>query len=340
MPRMGGKENMEKKIYELKTNDRLAALFPPLDSTEYQMLEESILKEGCTDPLIVWDGTIVDGHNRYKICQDHGVPFAIVEKEFRNENDAILWMLTRQLGRRNLTSYHKGELALKYEPLFRDESKENLSAAGKKQPLPNLADAKADDRTTRHRLSEMAGVSHGTMDKIRALDARADEKTKAQLRKGDISVHKAYTNLMKKEHEGETKVCERCGKEKPISDFPIHSNKQSFETVCAACEEEQKREAEDISDGDNPVGVSGKGGFIFHTGYALPDVPESFTVIQQQLQIAAENFMASLALALQNYTHGMATDENDKWIDTTIADMAREARQMISEHKKEDHSNE
>ena len=81
----GGKENMEKKIYELKTNDRLAALFPPLDSTEYQMLEESIIKEGCTDPLIVWDGTIVDGHNRYKICREHGVPFAIVEKEFRNE---------------------------------------------------------------------------------------------------------------------------------------------------------------------------------------------------------------------------------------------------------------
>ena len=119
MPNTGGKENMEKKIYELKTNDRLAALFPPLDSTEYQMLEESIIKEGCTDPLIVWDGTIVDGHNRYKICREHGVPFGITEIEFTDENEAIMWMLTRQLGRRNLTPYHKGELALKYEPIYR-----------------------------------------------------------------------------------------------------------------------------------------------------------------------------------------------------------------------------
>ena len=178
------------------------------------------------------------------------------------------------------------------------------------------------------------------MRKIKALSERGDDETKEKLRRGDISVHKAYTDLMKKEHEGETKVCERCGKEKPITDFPIHSNKQSFEPVCKACEEEQKREAEAIVAEDTPIGVSGKGGFIFHTGYALPDVPESFAVIQQQLQIAAENFMASLALALQNYTYGMATDENDKWIDTTIADMAKEARQMISEHKKEEHSNE
>ena len=341
MPMTGGKENMEKKIYELKTNDRLAALFPPLDSTEYQMLEESIIKEGCTDPLIVWDGTIVDGHNRYKICREHGVPFSITEIEFTDENEAIMWMLTRQLGRRNLTPYHKGELALKYEPIYREKAKETQGTRNDLRDdfVPNLAQSSKKART-RDRVANIAGVSHGTMDKIKCLDEKADDETKAKLRRGDITVHKAYTDLMKKEHEGETKVCDRCGKEKPITDFPIHSNKQSFETVCATCEEEQKREMEDVSNGDNPVGVSGKGGFIFHTGYALPDVPESFAVIQQQLQIAAENFMASLALALQNYTHGMATDENDKWIDTTITDMAREARQMISEHKKEDHSNE
>ena len=114
---------MEKKIYDLKINEKLAALFPPLDATEYQMLEESIIKEGCTDPLIVWDGTIVDGHNRYQICQEHKIPFAITEMQFPDENEAIMWMLTRQLGRRNLTSYHKGELALRFEPLFREKAK-------------------------------------------------------------------------------------------------------------------------------------------------------------------------------------------------------------------------
>ena len=340
MPRMGGKEIMEKKIYELKINEKLAALFPPLDTTEYQMLEESIIKEGCTDPLIVWDGTIVDGHNRYQICQEHKIPFSIMEKEFEGENEAIMWMLTRQLGRRNLTSYHKGELALKYEPMFADAAEKRMLAGVKADPEANLPQGSGRAKRTREKVADIAGVSDGSMRKIKALSERGDDETKEKLRRGDISVHKAYTDLMKKEHEGETKVCERCGKEKHIGDFPIHSNKQSFEPVCKACEEEQKREVEAAVAEDTPIGVSGKGGFIFHTGNALPDAPESFSVIQQQLQIAAENFMASLALALQNYTPGMASDENNKWIDSTISSMAREARQMINEHKKEKVSNE
>ena len=331
---------MEKKIYELKINEELAALFPPLDTTEYQMLEESIIKEGCTDPLIVWDGTIVDGHNRYQICQDHKIPFSITEKEFENENEAIMWMLTRQLGRRNLTSYHKGELALKYEPMFAGAAEKRMLAGVRINPMSNLTEGTPQERTTRHKIAEIAGVSDGSMRKIKAISERSDEATKEKLRKGDVSIHSAYTELMKREHEGETKVCERCRQKKPISDFPIHSNKQSFEPVCKACEEEQKRETEAATAEDTPIGISGKGGFIFHTGNALPDVPESFSVIQQQLQIAAENFMASLALALQNYTPGMATDENNKWIDATIASMTREARQMINEHKKEKESNE
>lgn len=331
---------MEKKIHELKTNEKLATVFPPLDTTEYQMLEDSIIKEGCTDPLIVWDGTIVDGHNRYRICREHEIPFAIEERSFDNENDALMWMLTRQLGRRNLTSYHKGELALKYEPMIAEAAEKRMLAGVKIDPMSNLTEGTPRERTTRHKLAEISNVSDGSMRKIKAIAERGDEETKEKLRRGDISIHKAYTRQMEKEHEGEMKVCGRCGKEKPISEFPIHSNKQSFEPVCTVCEKEQKKEAPDLPDDEMPIGVSGKGGFIFHTGNALPDVPESFDVIRQQLQIAGENFMASLALALQNYTSGMVSDENDKYIETMISEMAKEARQLINAHKKEVHSNE
>jgi hypothetical protein len=51
--------------------------------------------------------TIVDGHNRYDICQEHGIPFAIMEKEFENRDEALMWMISTQLGRRNLTTYQK-----------------------------------------------------------------------------------------------------------------------------------------------------------------------------------------------------------------------------------------
>ena len=68
------------------------------------------MADGCESPLIVWNGVIVDGHNRYAIFRKHGIPFSIQEKNFSSRGDAMLWMLHNQLGRRNLNSYQRVEL--------------------------------------------------------------------------------------------------------------------------------------------------------------------------------------------------------------------------------------
>ena len=64
----------EKKVWALKVDDELRGLIPPLSTEERKMLEESIVRDGCDTPLTVWEGTIVDGHNRYDICREHGIP--------------------------------------------------------------------------------------------------------------------------------------------------------------------------------------------------------------------------------------------------------------------------
>lgn len=78
----------------------------------------------------------------------------------------------------------------------------------------------------------MAGVSHGTLDKVKKLEADADETTKKKLRAGEISIHKAYTELVNKQHEGETRICERCGQEKPFSEFSIPSKSTEYRSIC------------------------------------------------------------------------------------------------------------
>lgn len=57
-------------------------LIPPLQRTEYLQLEENLLADGCRDPLVVWRGTLVDGHNRYEICMRHRIPFSVTEVDF------------------------------------------------------------------------------------------------------------------------------------------------------------------------------------------------------------------------------------------------------------------
>lgn len=88
---------------ELRIDEGLRALIPPLSAEERDLLEQSILAHGCRDPLVVWNGTLIDGHNRYEICQRHGVPFKTVQIDLPSREDAEDWMDANQLGRRNLT---------------------------------------------------------------------------------------------------------------------------------------------------------------------------------------------------------------------------------------------
>lgn len=80
---------------------------PPLTPDEYSRLEENILEDGeVREPIVVWGNTIIDGHNRYKIMQDHPeieIPFRVKQMDFSDKWEAIVWMCRNQLGRRNLT---------------------------------------------------------------------------------------------------------------------------------------------------------------------------------------------------------------------------------------------
>ena len=93
----------------LTIDPEFEAKCPPLTDDELSQLEENILEEGLVlMPLIVWNDTIVDGHNRYRIAQAHpGIRFRTHEKQFNNRYEALSWICKNQLGRRNLTPQQK-----------------------------------------------------------------------------------------------------------------------------------------------------------------------------------------------------------------------------------------
>ena len=109
---------------KLKINEELKALIPPLTNDEYRLLEESIINEGCRDKLIVWDDTIIDGHNRYEICQNNGIPFQVEDRDFESFDAVKVWMIDNQKGRRNLTDGWKWELAQTRKALLAERGRE------------------------------------------------------------------------------------------------------------------------------------------------------------------------------------------------------------------------
>jgi hypothetical protein len=88
----------QRKVTVLK---RLNDLIIPLSKEELGLLEKSILTEGCRDALIVWvhDGReiLVDGHNRYRICSAHNIPFKVHRMHFNNEEAVRIWMVDNQM---------------------------------------------------------------------------------------------------------------------------------------------------------------------------------------------------------------------------------------------------
>ena len=94
---------------ELKIDYEFQSKIPPLTDEEFQQLEENILADGVViNPIIIWNGIIVDGHNRYRIIERHpDIQYTTHEKQFNDRFAAIAWICKNQLGRRNLTPEQK-----------------------------------------------------------------------------------------------------------------------------------------------------------------------------------------------------------------------------------------
>ena len=94
---------MERGFEQLIIDEEFRTLIRPLRRDEYQQLEINLSVDGCRDPIITWNRIIIDGHNRYEICNRRHIPYAVTEMKFDSREDAVIWICTNQLGRRNIT---------------------------------------------------------------------------------------------------------------------------------------------------------------------------------------------------------------------------------------------
>ena len=141
----------------LKIDPEFQGKIPPLTFEELNQLEANILRDGrIINPIIVWEGLIVDGHNRFIIAKKHPeIPFTVHETEFANRYEAIIWICKNQLGRRNLTPEQKKYLIGKqYEA-------EKLNHGGDQKS--NLKKSTGQNGNARSRLTNGGHVDESPM---------------------------------------------------------------------------------------------------------------------------------------------------------------------------------
>ena len=181
---------------ELMVNERFRRIAPPLSENELRLLKEDILANGCRDPLVVWNGVIVDGHHRYSICKENGIPFQVMEMSFSSEDEALIWIARNQLGRRNLNAFQRCELVLPLEQALAAEAERRRRAGI--SLYRQTGETGTAGKKTRDILAEMAGVSYGLLRQVKAILEAADDETKDMVRSGELKIHTAYKRLTHK----------------------------------------------------------------------------------------------------------------------------------------------
>lgn len=143
---------------ELKIDPEFRDKIPPLTDAEFKQLEENIVADGeVREPIVAWDGTIIDGHNRWAIIQKHPeIPYRVKKMEFSDKWAAIYWMVNNQLGRRNITDEQKTYLLGKlYEARKNTQGGDRKSAEFSSTQCGNLKSEKPN------RVSEQIAKERG-----------------------------------------------------------------------------------------------------------------------------------------------------------------------------------
>lgn len=144
-----------------------------------------------TITLDQWPHILIDGHNRHEICTRHGLPFDVVRKEFSDRDEATEWVIKNQFGRRNLSDYQRGVLALRMKPIIeaRNLAKkhEGINQHSSLSEISHEATPARTDET----VASLANISSNTIRKIERIEEVAQPEVKALASAGEVSINLA-----------------------------------------------------------------------------------------------------------------------------------------------------
>lgn len=187
---------------DIIVNEELKAYIDPLTQDEHDALERSLLAEGCRDALVLWGDVLIDGHNRYGICSRHGIPFNTVQNtRFKSMDDVHLWMIEQHLGRRSVSDYQRGVLALRKRDILearRRSEQEQLRRESEGEAAPSTTDNDSPPwdpapKLSKADLAREAKLSPSQVTMIEKIHDHATAEVIEAMRVGAISLSAAAT---------------------------------------------------------------------------------------------------------------------------------------------------
>jgi hypothetical protein len=201
---------------ELLIDKDFELLLDPLKSEEFDKLEASIVHDRYVrDAIVTWKGFIADGHNRYAICKKHDLPFVTHDLDIDSKEDVIEWIVSNQLGRRNINDDRWGY----YQGKFYNNRKGKVGRPEKGDQHDPLNEGKVADQIAKETGSGSATVKRNGK-RAEVADALQEaglideaEKVKSSKQTTQAAVNEAHLALKKVRPGGGAPVPQEAAKE-------------------------------------------------------------------------------------------------------------------------------
>lgn len=287
---------------EYRIDPKLNGILPKLSEADYKALEQSLLVDGFKGaPIMVWGDVIVDGHNRYEICKKHNIPYEVKSVEFASKEDAIIWMVRQQLGRRSLTSLQRIKIVEEYRPFYKKKAQKNKSLNGgnKKSKSENSTTpiSKEEKIDVRAELAKDADVSTNTYTKGVKILESGNEKLINETISGQKSINKAFNELRK-----------NADAEKTDNDSALNSELKDLKEV------QRKEAAQKIKRAREEYGIESPE--YEDAKMVQRNVEERIVAIENAVSDAQVNDMDSILIQIQRRYHDYLLEfqEDVQWL--------------------------
>ena len=163
----------------------LCLAIPEMSEEEYRELRDNIAEAGLLEPVVTFEGMILDGRHRYRACIELGIDPKI--QEFSGSDSAVDYVVSKNLRRRNLTT---GQKAMAWEKLC-------TLQRGSNQFKPRVIEGGKEDREislstqSQATAAKSAGVDPTTIKQARKVSTRGAPELAQAVEQGKVSVSAA-----------------------------------------------------------------------------------------------------------------------------------------------------
>lgn len=300
------------RISELKIDPDFRDCLPKLTEDEYSQLEKNVVTYGVQSPLVVWNGYIIDGHNRYSICfANHITDVPVREEHFEDKESALKWILENQLGRRNLTDFGRNEIALRYKEIIAQKAKERQREGQEAGRVARYSGLRSDDQkpeeqvNTRTEIAKIAGTNDSSVKRTEFILKNGTEEEINRARKGGKGNRQAtiVKEIQVRATAENKKACSTCGEVKTFDHFRKDPNSSSgYRSQCKECENayDRKRRASASADKELLRQAKEVEAYMMSTEERRPYTP---AMLNEEVEVNSQTYVSLL--------HSILTDRKE-----------------------------